>query len=568
MPRRKPSRSADKTPKLAKRWRDLLGALPGYDPFRDAGASWFDPAAAQGILDFFPSCIRHVEGALAGQPFRLERWQQAFVANLIGWKRRDQQGRVVRRYREAFLYVPRKNGKTPLVAGIALYIFFCDPELGQQDFIAAGDREQASMLFRQAKGMVEQSPELSAACKIYGGGSSAGQSKSIVRESDGSFLRVISADAHTKHGGNPHLIIVDELHAQPNRDLIDVLETSMASANRASSLFIAITAADFARPSICNEKLDVARKVRDGIMPDASLLPVIYEAAKDDDWKDPKTWAKANPNLGISVSEDYLRSKCQKAVDVPGFENTFKRLHLDLQTEQADRAIAMDRWDQCAGSADPIAWRREMLEALAGKTCFGGLDLGSTADLTALALWFPQEDGPAIILPYYWVPRDAARTRTQRDRVDYDLWIRQGFVTPTEGNTTDYDQVRRDVNAIAERFLLSELAVDRLFQGAQLCTQLGQDGLPIVAFGQGFFSMAAPCKRILELILDRQIRHGGNPVLRWNAANAATEQDAAGNLKFSKAKSTERIDGLVGATMALGRAMLQAESVAPTINWI
>mgnify|MGYP001558066110 CR=1 FL=1 len=545
-------------------WTSLLRLIPGYDSISTAGASWFDADTAQLALDFFPECLRHVEGELAGKPFVLEPWEQAIIANLFGWWRTDPQGRQVRRYREGLVYVPRKNGKSPLGAGIALFVFFADPEKGQQNYIAAADKEQAGYLFRHARGMVEAEPSLSSRCRIYGGNAAAGQARSIYRKSDQSFVRVISADADTKHGGNTHLALVDELHAQPDRELVDVLQTSIASLNRKSPLLLYLTTADFMRPSICNEKYDYACKVRDGILVDPAFLPVIYEATKEEDWTSPATWAKANPNLGISVSQEYLARECERAKDNPAYENTFKRLHLNLRTEQDVRAIPMDHWDRCGQGADPIAWRREMLASLRGERCMGGLDLGATSDLTALALLFGDEP-PFVVLPFFWVPRGSATKRTQRDRLDYTAWIAQGFVTATEGDVTDYDKVRADLNDLGSQFLIEDLAVDRLFQGAQLCTQLMHDGFNVVAFGQGFFSMAAPCKQLLELVTGAELLHGNNPVLRWNASNTASESDATGNLKWSKKRSTEKIDGIVAATMALGRAMLR-EHHSPSIT--
>lgn len=540
----------------------LLKSLPGYNPYAQADGCWFDRKAATLALDFFEhptdGCLRHVEGVLAGKPFRLERWQRAFMANLFGWKRKDALGRTVRRYREALLYVPRKNGKTPLVAGLALFTLFCDGERGAQCYVAAGDREQAGMLFRQSRGMVEQDPALSERCRIYGGTAAGGQSRSIVLEDIGSYLRVISADANTKHGGNTHLAVIDELHVQRDRDLYDVLRTSMASQNRAQPLLVCVTTADFMRESICNEVYDYAVKVRDGTIADPHFLPCIYEADKDDDWTDPAIWRKANPNLGVSIPLDYLEREAAKAKEIPAYENTFRRLHLNQRTEQDVRAIPMDKWRACTAAEDPIAWRTATLEAFRGRTCYAGLDLGSTSDLTALALLFPPEEArPWTVLPFFWVPGESARKRARRDRVDYPVWIRQGFVLETEGDVTDYAKVRLDIGHLADSYGIRELAVDRLFQGAQLCTELMGDGFNVIAYGQGFMAMAAPVKRLLELIVAGEFAHGGNPVLTWMASNAATEQDPAGCLKFSKRKSTEKIDGIVALTMALGRAMLE-----------
>jgi len=539
---------------LAKKWQTLLRLIPGYDPFRDCDGCWFDPVAAQAAIDFFPECIRHVEGGLAGQPFVLEEWQKAVVANLFGWFKYDNKGRVCRRYRECLLYVPRKNGKTPFCAALALFVFFCDGEQGSQCYVAAGEREQAGMLFRQAKGMVEYEPELMSRCKIYGGNASAGQSKSIVKEEDGSFLRVISADADTKHGGNTHLAIIDELHVQPNRDLVDVLRTSMASQNRLQPLFLYLTTADFARHSICNEVHNRAKQVRDGNVSDPAFLPVIYEATLDDDWKLPATWAKANPNLGVSVSLDFMQRECQEAINNPAYENTFKRLHLNIQTEQDVRAIPMDKWNAC-----DIGLINE--DTLEGMECTAGLDLSTTTDVTAFVMLFkPREEGGRfIIVPRFWIPGDNAQRREKKDRVPYTQWIREGWITSHDGNRLEYGQIRRDINELNRRFNIKSIAYDR-WNATQLVLELQGDGIEMSEFGQGFASMNVPTKELLAKIVSEQLSHGGNPVLKWMASNAATQEDPAGNLKFSKGKSTEKIDGIVALTMALGEQIATEEN--------
>lgn len=538
--------------RIPSKWARILQDIPGYDPIATAGpGNYFDPTIAQLALDFFPECLTHVEGEIAGDPFVLEPWQAAPVANIFGWKRRD----GTRRYRRVLLYVPRKNGKTPLVGGITDYVFFCDDEAGQQNYIAAADTDQAALMFRWVKGMIVADPDLAQRCQIYGGRAGFGR-KAIVNEQDGSYIQVISADAHTKHGQNPHLIIFEELHAQPDRRLYDTLTTGRVSKNRRQPLFICVTTADFLRESICNEEYDYACKVRDGVLDNPAYLPVIYEAGKDDDWTDPKTWAKANPNLGVSVSREAFAAIIEDAKQRPAMENEVKRLHLNLRTEQLNRWIPMDHWDACAhGVDDPIAWRERMLEELSGARCFGGLDLGSISDLTALLLWFEIDGAPDVLIPWFWCPRDGAKKKDHAHRDLYDAWARQGFITYTEGDVTDYDVVRAQINALAQTYGIEDLAVDRLFQGAQLCTQLQGDGLNLVAFGQGFYSMAAPCKEFEERVAAHRISHGANPILHWMASNVAVISDPAGSLKPVKPKrnSPLKIDGIVAAIMALGR---------------
>lgn len=558
------ARRGSSSSEVSAKWRKLLGLLPQYDPFRDADGCWFDEAAAQLALDFFPECLRHVEGEVAGQPFVLQPWQQSYTANLFGWKCRDEKGREVRRYRESLLFVPRKNGKTPYVAGLAIVVLFCDDEIGQQNYIAAGDREQAGMLFRHAKGMVEQEEELSSRSTIYGGRASAGQSKSIVREETNSFLRVISADADTKHGGNTHLAVVDELHVQPNRELVDVLSTSMASANRKQPLLVFITTADYDRPSICNEKHLYASQVRDGRVRDPRFLPAIWEAEEKDDWCDEKVWAKVNPNLGVSVSLDYLRRECEKAKINPALEYTFKRLHLNLKTQTAVKAIDLVKWDACDPGAEPLEWRRATLERLKGCSCWAGLDLGSTSDLTALALLF-RENGEWILLLFFWVPRhQTERRRRDGGKASYDAWIKDGWIRQTEGAQTDYAEILADIQKLADVYNIQEIAVDRLLFGIQVCTDLRDAAFNVIAYGQGYASMAGPVRQMLDDIGAGHLHHGNDPVLRWMAGNASAElskrKGAEGHveevLKFSKQASADKIDGLVATCMSLGLAML------------
>lgn len=554
------------------KWRDILCGIPGYDPFAAGGDSWFHEAAAQRALDFFPGCLVHVEGDAAGKPFILAQWETSIVANLFGWKRTDEIGREVLRFCEAFLYLPRKQGKTPFGAGLALLTLLGDSERGQQNYIAAADREQAGKLFRHIQGMIRATPELSRQCKIYGGNAAAGQSKSVVKVDDPlSFIQVISADAHSQHGGNTKLVIVDELHTQPNSRLVDVLITSTASLNRRSTLIVYITTADYVRPSTCNQKYDYACKVRDRLIEDPRFLPVIYEALADEPWDDEETWRKANPNLGVSVSLDYLRRQCAIAKENPAYENEFRRLHLNQRTEQAERVIPMDRWKLCRRDIDPASLR--------GKGCRAGLDIGATSDFTAFVLLFPEEDAETVtvttndddpdadqiqimrqsytLLPFFWLPeRPVKRDPRMGDQIT--AWRRQGFVRTTEGDVVDYDQVLAEIMAIDRQYAIVDIAVDRGFQGAQMSTNLQKafGDNRIFTFPQGIISMNAPFREFLELVMLGRLHYDGNPVLTWMAGNVAVER-RSGLIKPSKDKSPEKIDGITAAVMALGMAMLR-----------
>lgn len=504
--------------------------IPGYDPAVTAGACTYDAERAEFAVSFIEECCTHVKGELARKPFTLQPWQRAIVLNLFGWYRPD----GTRRYREAFVFLPRKNGKTTLIAAILVYVLYCDGEPGAEIYSAAVDRDQARLVFEQARGMVTQEAELNRRARVY-------QHSIVV---GGSSYKTVSAEAGTKHGYNSHLVIIDELHAQPNRELVDVLMTSTGA--RTQPLVIHITTSDFERPSICNEKHDYASKVRDGIIEDVAFLPVIYEATLDDDWKDPAAWAKANPNLDVSVSTEYLARECKRAQESPSFENTFKRLHLNIRTEQDVRWLQMERWDACDDAVN--------LESLAGESCWCGLDLATTTDIAAFVKAFKRDD-KYILVPRFWVPRERAAIRDRKDRVPYLQWAREGLITLTEGDSIDYDSIERDILEDSKRHKIEELAADP-WNATQVLQHLAGENLNVFEHRQGFASMSGPTKEFETAVLAGRIVHGGNPVLRWMASNVTVETDASANLKPSKKKSTEKIDGIVAAIMAVGRAAM------------
>jgi phage terminase large subunit-like protein len=501
------------------------------------GEFWFDAGAAELAVDFFRECLVHTKGELAGQPLRLAPWQaEQIIRPLFGWKRAD----GTRRYREAYIEVPKKNGKSTLAAGIALYMLFADGEIGAEVYSCAGDKDQARIVFNDAKLMRAMSPELRKRSRAY--------KDAIAVLPTASKYQVLSSDAPTKHGLNPHAILFDELHVQPNRELWDTVTTGVAA--RRQPLIVAITTAGYDRASLCWEKHDYALKVRDGSIADPHFLAVIYAASEQDDWRDPATWAKANPNYGLSVKPEYFLGQIKKAEDSLAYLNTFKRLHLNLWTESLTRWLPPDGWQACGGLVDA--------DALAGRPCYAGLDLSTTTDLTAFALLFPPAAGEALwsLLTYFWCPEAMIRRRSQRDRVPYDVWAREGFLRSTPGDVVDYDIVRSDIRALGTRYRIHEIAYDR-WNASQLVTQLQEDGARLTPFGQGFASMSAPTKDFEKLIVGQKLRHGDQPVLRWMAANVVLAKDAADNWKPTKAKSTGRIDGVVASIMALGCALRQ-----------
>lgn len=523
---------------ISEKWKKLFGLLPGYDPVATAlPGMFFDEDEAEARIAFIQQ-LTHIEGVLGGKPFKLEDWQRAAIGCLFGWKMKDGS----RRFRESIWLIPRGNGKTPLSAAVALSEYFQSDERGKQIYCAAAEREQAALLFRHARGMVEANEYLLSLVTIF---KSTGFRSMVLRSDQASVFKVLSSDAETKHGQAPSLVIVDELHAHRSRSLVDVLQTGMAKANRANPLLLFITTSDYDRESICNEKHDYGNKVRQGIIEDPRFFPLIYETPKDADWKSESVWKAANPNWGVSVSPEGVQRECQKAQETPSYENEFKRLFLNMRTETAVRFLPMDQWDSCAG--EPITET-----TFAGEACFVGVDLATTTDVAAVVCYFPESNG---VLPFFYVPEERADKRERNDRVPYRTWSRAGYVTLTPGNVVDYDAIRADIGKLNERYNVIDVAVDR-WNSTQLQTQLMGDGFSVFQFGQGYASMTAPTKELEKMVVEGRLWHGGNPVLRWMASNTCATMDAAGNIKPDKAKSAEKIDGIVALIMAIGRSLV------------
>lgn len=494
---------------------------------------------ADAALLWMQTHLCHVKGPEAGQPLVFQKWQTEFLSALYGWRVRGREH--VRRYRRAYLEVPRGNGKSTLAAAIGLY-GVTGP--GAPLVIgAATDREQANIVFGDAAKMVRADPSMSDVLRVVD------STKRIIRKDalSGRYL-VISSEAHRAHGYHPDVVVFDELHAQPDRELWDVLTTSQI--NLPDAVMLAITTAGFDRQSICWQVHEEALRACDdpAIAPD--LLAAVYSADDGDDIADEKVWAKANPNYGVSVLKENLRAEAARAKRDPAYLNTFMRLHLNVWTEQDIRWMPMREWDACAGLVDEAA--------LANRPCYMGLDLAQVNDLTALALLFPpdnRDSGVFDVLMRFYAPEAVIR-----QRADYQVWRDRGLLTVTPGSATDYAFVRDDIVKLASKYQVRRLAYDRFLAG-QLAQELKTEGIPVEPFGQGYKSMSDPTKGLMRLVLDRRIRHGGHSVLRWNASNLVVTQDPAANIKPDKSKASEKIDGVVALIMALGAEMGDTQGV-------
>lgn len=504
-----------------------LGSRAASWPELDATAVAARSQAARKIAII--NRLTHTKGPAAGQSFKLRRWQERIIRELF---KTDKRGR--RLYRTCLLMMPRKNGKSELAAALAIDGLLFDNERGAEVYSAAADRDQASLVFNVAAQMLRNDPELYAEVEIVE------SHKRILHRKSGSVYRAISAEAYSKHGFNASRVIYDELHAAPNRELWDVLASSTGA--RDQPLMIAISTAGYDRHSILFELYAHGKRVQENPALDPTFLPIYFEAPSDADWTDENVWRAANPALGDFRSLDEMRTAARRAQEIPAQEATFRRLYLNQWTESAQRWIPLAAWDRC----------KVARPELAGRTCYVGMDLSSTKDLTAIVAVFPDADGYDV-LGKFFIPEERIVERSTRDKVPYELWRREGSVVATPGNVVDYEYVRTTLNEWATRYDLREIAFDP-FNATDLVTRLEkQDGLVCVKVRQGFSTMSAPTKSVERAVLSRTLRHDGDPVLRWNLSNVAVESDAAGNIMPSKKVSTERIDGVAALVMAVDR---------------
>lgn len=510
----------------------------------------FDATRAAHACEFFPRFLRLAEGAHAGRPFRLEPWQAFIVGSLFGWLDADGE----RRFRTAYVECGKASGKTPLAAGIGLYGLIADGEASAEIFSAAVTRDQAGILFADARKMALSSPALASRLKI--------DEHNIAHPESWSFFRPVSSEARSLDGKRVHMALIDEVHEHPSGLVVDKMRAG--TKGRRQALVFEITNAGFDRHSVCWEHHEHSTRVLEGaVVNDAWFAFVAGLDPCDkcrsagrtqpscdacDQWTDERVWKKSNPNLGVSVSAKYLREQVKEALDIPSKQNLVRRLNFCEWTVSATRWLDAERWRACSA---PVG-----AAALIGRTCYAGLDLSSTTDLAALVLLFPDADGGYDVLPFFWVPSENLRRRRERDGVPYDDWARSGFIETTEGDVVDYDRIHERLRDLAARYAIQEIAYDR-WNATHLITQLQGDGATVVPIGQGFSSLSAPSRELEKLVLARALRHGGHPVLSWCALNCVAETDAAGNVKPSKKLSTERIDGAVALVMALARAMLQ-----------
>lgn len=512
-----------------------------FDPAIREDLYVFDARAADAACHFFRLHVRHTLGEWAGKPFVLAPWQRKFVRDIFGWRRRADGTRL---YRRAYLWVPRRNGKSTLAAAMALLMLLGDGEMGGQVYLIARDLSQASVVYSYAVAMVQQDPDLVRALIPF--------KSSIYCEALRGVIRPLTGSPKGKHGLSASGIVGDELHEWRTDDLLTFLHGS--TANRRQPLEILIsTAGTQTGPGW--EHWRRCQALLRGEAEDHETYVAAWYARDDDDWTDPAVWARANPGLGDSVKLEYLRAECERARQDPGLENAFRRYHLNQWTSQDVRWLSLAQWD--ASDPGELAWQ-DVEARMVGRRCVGGLDLSSTTDLTALVWLFESDgsNGPLTVLPRIWVPSSRIEDRQKRDRGPFEEWARTGAVVATPGDVVDYGLIQAQIQADAAQFRPAALGVDR-WNSTGMVVRLRELGLPVQFFGQGFASMTHPVRELERLVLSRRLAHGKHPVLRWAIHNLAIATDPAGNQKPARNKSTDRIDPAVALLMALG--MLHTE---------
>ena len=509
----------------------------------------FDPDAGQTVIDFV-ELLKHSKGKWAGQNFILEPWQQFIFWVAFGWMIKDEDGDgYVRRFNTVYQEVARKNGKSTQVAGIGLYGLGFDGEGGAEIYSVATKEAQAMITLIEGQRMTRKSG--------YLGGTAEVHKKSITIEDMDATWKPLGRDSKNEDGLNPHMILVDEFHAHPDRSLLEVTDSAVGS--RSQAMIYIITTAGFNVQSACYHERDYAIKILEGTIEDDTYFPIIFTLDKDettgellDDWKDPAVWVKANPNYGVSVLKKDMKRMCNKAINDPAAVNNFLTKKMNVWTTQVTRFIDMEKWNACTDIVTE--------EDLIGAQCYMGDDLASKSDIAAIVCVFMLEDGRVVLIPRFYCPEEGARERAKKDRVPYLLWAEQGYLTLTPGNRTDYEFIKYDIEDCWKKFDVQKMGFDQ-WNFEHLLQRLVTDGMDlkkVVQYQQTIRNMSEPTKELSALVNSGKLVHNNNPVLKWMASNVAVYTDPNENVRPVKDKSSEKIDGIVAAVMGLGLALIEA----------
>jgi phage terminase large subunit-like protein len=513
--------------------------LHDLETAEERGLIW-SVADALRPVEFAQFC-KHSKGRWAGKPVTLEPWQVFIVGSLFGWLRYDDDGNLVRRYRKAFIAVARKNGKSTLLAVIALYLMIADGEAGAEIYAAATKLDQAKIVWEESERMVKKSDDLSEIIQRR-------RNRMFVEETESKYLP-LGMDSDKLDGLNPHGAIVDEVHAHKDGAIVEVIDSGMGA--RAQPLLVEITTSGFHADWFGHQEWEYYAAILNGVYQNDSLFGYIATLDDDDDPFDESCWIKANPNLGVSVSLKYLREQAEAATQAPHKRNNFLCKHMNLWVSADEVWMAVEKWDASAG--DLV----ELLK-LTGRSCVIGLDLSSKIDLCALVLIFlPTEEDPVYrILPFFWTPEETLEEREKRDKAPYQRWVDEGYLQTTPGSVIDQDIIEAAILALRKQVNILEVAFDP-WNAMQLAVKLQDAGLTCVEIRQGARTLSEPMKELGALVYAKKVVHGGHPVLRWNLMNTKAKQDDNENIRPVKPKDkTKRIDGIAAAVTAMSRVIV------------
>ncbi|ENO2672062.1 terminase large subunit [Salmonella enterica] len=498
------------------------------------GLFW-DTEAAQRAIDFFAKVLKLNGGEHEGNPFILLPWQCFIVGSIFGWKNSEN----YRRFRMVYVESGKGSGKSPLAGGVGLYCLTADKEPRAEVYAAATKKDQAMILFRDAVAMVDQSPALAQRINKSGG---TGKEWNLAFLQTGSFFRPISSD-DGQSGPRPHCALIDEIHEHKNNQVVEMMRAG--TKGRRQALIFMITNSGHDKTSVCYDYHEYGRKVAEGSIEDDSFFSFICSLDEGEDpFKDESCWKKANPSLGHTFTERYLREQVTQARGMPSKESIVRRLNFCQWVDADNPWMSSDVWMGCEEDFD--------LQELRGEECYGGLDLSGSRDLTALALFFPKK---RKLVVEFWTPKD-----TLTDRVPYDAWERDGYIHTTPGKAVKYGFVAERIADLAMQFDIRAIAFDQ-YRIKYLEPELDEASVsvPLIPHGQGYYKakdsglwMPYSIELFEQMLDDGAVVIKTNPCLRWNAASAVTEADQKENRIFAKKKSTGRIDGVVASAMAIG----------------
>lgn len=503
----------------------------------------FDPARVDRAIAAMRA-LRHTQGKWAGRPLEPAAVQVAYIiAPVFGWVRQDSDGQWRRIIRDLYVEMPRKGAKTTLAGGLAMILAFADGEAGAQVLLGAASRDQAGQAFKPLAALAKGS-------KVLADAGVRALRNEIVQDVTQSVCKVVSSRGDLAHGANVHGGLVDELHVHKSPDLLEAIESGTGA--RSQPLVIIITTADDGQvASVYAQRRELVEKLASRTLKAPTMYAVVWAAAEDEDPFSEETWARANPLYPETPSPEFMRAAADKAKANPVALASFLRLHLGVRAKVDKQFLDIGKWDRNRSFLDDGKLR--------GREAFGGLDLSSVSDITALSWLFPTEDGGYDVRWRFWLPEDALPALDAATARTASGWVKDGWLTLTPGDVVDYGFIRAQVLKDLGEFDVTALGYDR-WNSSQLVIDLADEGAPMVAIGQGFASLSSPLKEVDRLIRsgtqrNPMLRHDGNPVARWMASNLRVSMDAAGNVKPDKAKSMSKIDGMSALVTAMALAM-------------